>query len=136
MVTMSILKVSAQAGQSDAVNKTSVESTAQDDDFQELKRYKRHISNDISQTAKKSIKPVPTSVAVKLPPKSVLTCNFFAPLRTTDMDTETTGTENALPEQETPIKPGRPPPVMMTSTTNLIRLQSDLKDHIKGEYKF
>jgi hypothetical protein len=29
-----VLKVSAQAGQSGAVNKTSVESTAQDDDFQ------------------------------------------------------------------------------------------------------
>jgi hypothetical protein len=25
---------------------------------------------------------------------------------------------------------------MNTSTTNLIRLKSDLKDHIKGEYEF
>jgi hypothetical protein len=30
-----VLKVSAQEGRSGAVNKTSVESTAQDDDFQE-----------------------------------------------------------------------------------------------------
>jgi hypothetical protein len=52
------------------------------------------------------------------------------------MDTETTGVENTVPEQEAPKKSGRPPPVVMTSTTNLIRLQSDLKEHVKGEYEF
>jgi hypothetical protein len=41
-----ILKVSAQAGQSGAVNKTSVGSVAQDDDFQQVKRCKRHICDD------------------------------------------------------------------------------------------
>jgi hypothetical protein len=117
-----VLRVSAQAGQSGAVNTTSVEAMAQDDDFQEAKRRKRRISNDTSQRAKKSNKPIHTSTAVKLPPKAVLTHNFFAPLRTTDRDTETTGAENALPEQEAPRKPGRPPPIVMTSTTNLIRL--------------
>jgi hypothetical protein len=39
-----VLKVSAQEGKSGAANKTSVESTAQDDDFQEVKRRKRHTS--------------------------------------------------------------------------------------------
>jgi hypothetical protein len=52
-----VLKESAQAKQSDAVNKTSLESTAQDDDFQEVTRRKRHISNETSQTDKKSTKP-------------------------------------------------------------------------------
>jgi hypothetical protein len=52
------------------------------------------------------------------------------------MDTETTGAENTLPEQEAPRKSGRNPPIVMTPTTNLIRLQSDLKEHVKGEYKF
>jgi hypothetical protein len=32
-----VLKLSAQAGQSGALNETSAESTAQDDDFQEVK---------------------------------------------------------------------------------------------------
>jgi hypothetical protein len=41
-----VLKMSAQAGQDNTVNKTSVESVAQDDDFQELKRRKRHLSNN------------------------------------------------------------------------------------------
>jgi hypothetical protein len=57
-------------------------------------------------------------------------------IRTTDMDTETTGAESALPEQEAPRKSGRPPAIMITSTTNLIRLQRDLKEHVKGEYEF
>jgi hypothetical protein len=41
-----VLKVSAQAGQSGAVNITSVESTVQSNDFQEIKRHKRHTSNN------------------------------------------------------------------------------------------
>jgi hypothetical protein len=128
-------KVSAQTGQSSVVNKTSVESAAPDD-YHKVKRRKRHISNNTWQTAKKSTKPVPTSTAVKLPPKAVSTCTFSTPLRTTDMDTETSGAENTLAEQEASRKPGRPPLRIMTSTTNLIRLQSELKDHMKGEYKF
>jgi hypothetical protein len=106
---------------------------AQDDDFPEVKR---HISNNTSQRDKKSIKPVPASGALKMPPKAVLTRKLLAPLRTTDMDKETTGAENTLPEQEAPRKSGRPPPTVMTSTTKLIRLQSGLKDHAKGEYEF
>jgi hypothetical protein len=66
----------------------------------------------------------------------VPTRNYFASLRTTVVDTETTGAENTLLEQETPRKSGRPPPIMLTSITNFIRLQRDLKEHVKGEYEF
>jgi hypothetical protein len=116
------------------MNKTSVESTAQFNDFQEIKRRKRHISYDNSERAQKSTKSVPIPTAVKQPPKAVPTSKFSAPIRTNDKDTETAGAENTLPEQEAPRKAGRPPPI--TSTTNLIRLQSDLKDHVNGEYEF
>jgi hypothetical protein len=101
-----------------------------------VKSCKRNISNNTSQTSKKSTKSVPTFAAVKMPPKAVITHNFFAPLRTNDMDTETTGAENTLPEQEVPRKSGRPPTIVMTSITYLIRLQSDLNEHVKGEYEF
>jgi hypothetical protein len=67
------MKVSAQTGQSGAVNKTSLESIAQDDDCLEVKRRKRHSSNNILQAAKKLTKLVPTSITVKLPQKAVLT---------------------------------------------------------------
>jgi hypothetical protein len=57
-----VLKVNAQTGQRGAVSRTSsVESTAQDDNFQEVKRCKKYISSNISLTAKKSAKQVPTS---------------------------------------------------------------------------
>jgi hypothetical protein len=52
------------------------------------------------------------------------------------MDTETIEGENAIPEQEAPRKSGSPSPILKTSTTNLIRLQRDLKEHVKGAYKF
>jgi hypothetical protein len=39
-----VFNASAQAGKSGAVNKTSMESTAQDDDFREIKRRKREVS--------------------------------------------------------------------------------------------
>jgi hypothetical protein len=130
-----VLKVNAQAGRSGAVTKTSLESMTHDDDFQEVKRCKRHISNDTSQTTKKSTISDTKSAASKLPTKAVITLNFFAPLRTNDMDMVTTGAENTLPD-EAPRKSGRPPPIVMTSTTNLIRLHSDLKEHVKGEYEF
>jgi hypothetical protein len=51
------------------------------------------------------------------------------------MGTETTGAENALPEKEASRKSGRPPPIVITSITKLIRLQSDLKEHVKGGYE-
>jgi hypothetical protein len=61
-----VLKMSVEGGQSRAVK-----STVQDDDFREVKRHKRRMSNDTSQTAKKSTNSVPTSTAGKLPPKAV-----------------------------------------------------------------
>jgi hypothetical protein len=89
-----ILEVSAQVGQSGPVNKTSVKSIAQGDSIREVKRHERRISNDTSQTVKKSTKPAQKSAAIKLPAKAALSHNFFAPLRTTDKDMETTGAEN------------------------------------------
>jgi hypothetical protein len=63
-----ILKVTVQERRSGAVNKNSVESMTQDD-FQEVKKRKRHIFNNISQRTKKSTKPVSISAAIKMPLK-------------------------------------------------------------------
>jgi hypothetical protein len=47
------------------------------------------------------------------------------------MNTETTAAGNSLPEKEAPIKSGRSSPVVMTSTTNFVQLQSDCKNRSK-----
>jgi hypothetical protein len=60
--------------------------TVHDVDFQEGKRCKSNVSNDTSLIAKKSTKPTKTSAAMKLPPKAMLTRNFFMPLRTSDKE--------------------------------------------------
>jgi hypothetical protein len=126
-----ILKVNAQAGQSGTVNKTSLESTTQDE------RDARGISLMIPERqARSRPKSVPIPTAVKQPPKAVPTHNFFAPLRINDMDTETTGTENTLTGAGGSQKIKYAPPIVTTSTANLIRLQSDLTEHVKGEYEF
>jgi hypothetical protein len=83
-VTLIELKaVSAQPKHSGAVNRTSSEPTARDEEFHEVKGRKRHNSNYTSQSAKNSTKTVPISAAVKLSPKAVSARNLFAPLRTT-----------------------------------------------------
>jgi hypothetical protein len=65
------LKVTAQARQSGVVKKPEGNQMAQDDDFQDVKRSKRHISNNTLQTTKMATKPVQTSATVKRIRKSV-----------------------------------------------------------------
>jgi hypothetical protein len=72
-------------------------------------------------------------MTIKLPPKTVVTCNFLTPLRTTNMDTDITGTENTFLEKLVPNNTYKPPPRAMTSTTHLIQFQRDLKDHMSFE---
>jgi hypothetical protein len=72
-----------------------------------------------------------TSDALNTLPKEVVTRNYFAPLRTADMDTE------AMPHEEAvPGKTGRPPPIVLTSATNLIHLQKQLKSVLKDNFEF
>jgi hypothetical protein len=95
MVTLIELSaLSAQAKYSDSLNNTSSDSTAQDDDFREVKKHKKPNSDDTSQSAMNSTKPVPITAAFKLPPKAVSIRKVLAPLRTTAMDTKTTAAEN------------------------------------------
>jgi hypothetical protein len=102
-----VLKVIPHAGQSGAVTKISLESAAHDDEFQEVKRRKRYISNDTSQRHKKSTMSAPKSSAGKQPTKAMITRNVFAPLITNDMDTETIGAETTLPEEDPENQVGR-----------------------------
>jgi hypothetical protein len=66
----------------------------------------------------------------------VTTKNFFAPLKTMNMDTDAPGTESSAAEEPVPGKASRPPPIVLTSATNLIRLQKRLKGVAKQHFEF
>jgi hypothetical protein len=112
--------VNAQAGQSGAVNKTSLESMAQDDDFQEVKRCKRHISNNTSQTAKSRLN---LSHYPQLSCSLKKQCQLATSSHLSELLTQTLRlpAQRTLPVHTIPRKPGRPSPMIITSTTNLIR---------------
>jgi hypothetical protein len=50
------------------------------------------------------------------------TKNFFAPHRTTSMDTDAPGTESSAAEEAIPGKATRPAPMVLTFETNLFLL--------------
>jgi hypothetical protein len=69
MYTVTLIElnaVSAEGKHSDSLNKTLSESTAQDDDFREVKKRKKRNSDDISQSAENLTKTVAVSAAFKL----------------------------------------------------------------------
>jgi hypothetical protein len=122
-----VLKASTPAGQF----KTPKSAATQEDGFKEVRRRKRHNTNESAPTSKKA-----AFSAVDTPPKEVATRNFFAPLRTSDMDTDSTNTEATPREAATPAKPGRPPPMVLTSAVNLILLQKQLKGVVSENFEF
>jgi hypothetical protein len=87
-----------------------------------------------AQTFKKA---APTAVfALADTPAKVTTRNFFAPLKTTNMDTDSSVSETIPQEEEVPAKTCRPPPIILTSATNMIQLQKQLKNVAKEDFEF
>jgi hypothetical protein len=52
------------------------------------------------------------------------------------MDTDSSSTETTPQETATAAKIGRPPPIILTSTVNLIQLQEQLKNVLKEDFEF
>jgi hypothetical protein len=111
-----MLKASALASP-DKSPKTGVEQLTQDGGFKEVRRRKRHNTDKAAQTSKKAEVQDETSDALNPLPKEVVTRNYFAPLRTAEMDTDASGTEAMPHEGAAPVKTGRPPPIVLTSAT-------------------
>jgi hypothetical protein len=65
----------------------------------------------------------------------VSTRDFFAPMRTTNMDTDSSGSETTPQEDTVPAKTCRPPPIILTTPTNLIQLQKQLKNVVKEDFE-
>jgi uncharacterized protein with WD repeat len=52
------------------------------------------------------------------------------------METDTSGTEVTTLQEAVPDTAGRPPPVVLTSSTNLIQWQKQLKNVAKDDFEF
>jgi hypothetical protein len=94
----------------DDLNKVLKAETQQEDGFKEARRWQ----GQAPRNAKKAALPMSSA--------KVATKNFFAPLRTTNMDTDAPGTESSATEETFPGKVSRPPPIVLTSAINLIQL--------------
>jgi hypothetical protein len=98
-----ILKVRSQTGQ-----------TSETDGFKEVCSRKRHSTEEAAHTPKKvTLSETSTKVATK---------NFFAALRTANMDTDASATELS-PTTETvmPAEAEKLPPIILTIARNLIQ---------------
>jgi hypothetical protein len=107
------------------------------EEFREQRRRKRNPSDEQAKKSKTST-PTPGTEDSK-PQGEVATKNFFAPLRTAEMDVELIPEEGATdePTREAPTnKAGRPPPIILTSAVNLIQLQRNVRDIVKGDFEF
>jgi hypothetical protein len=104
-------------------------SSQQGDGFKEVRNRKRHSSQEATITPKKATLPAPsTKVAIR---------NFFASLRSANMDTDfPAAVSSPAAEEAVPAKAGRPPPIFLTSATNLMQLQKQLKGVAKQVFEF
>jgi hypothetical protein len=68
--------------------------------------------------------------------KSVCTHNFFTPFRATIMDTDSLGAKAVTFEEAIPGKASRPSQIILMSKGNLIQLQRQLKNVVKGDFEF
>jgi hypothetical protein len=99
------------------------------DGLKEQMRQKHQISSeDLSNTSKKTDVTTPVDESQVVPPyqKStpLPTRNFFAPLRTDAMETESRDSVETGQGQQAPASnTGRPPPIVLTSNLNQINLQ-------------
>jgi hypothetical protein len=116
-----LLKASTLADQTNSPKATG-QQTTQEDGFREVWRRKWRAPDKTDSTSKKVAVKNKTSPVLNIPPKEVITQNFFAPLRAVGMDTDSSGTKAASNEEVVPGKTGRLPPIIITSTTNLIQL--------------
>jgi hypothetical protein len=86
---------------------------------------------------RKKKKAAPTAVSTLTDtPAKITTRNFFAPLRAMNMDTGSSGLKTTTQEETVPAKTCRPLPIILTSSTNLIQLQKQLKNVVKEDFEF
>jgi hypothetical protein len=102
-------------------------------EFTEQKRRKQRNSSGQDSKKKAAMSPAPYHKA------QVPTKNFFAPLRMktgNDVTAQQPADQAEQQVQETTSKAGRPPPIVLTSTVNVMSLQKELKVLLNGSFEF
>jgi hypothetical protein len=103
-----------------------------EEDVPRSKRRKRNSdSDDGSSTGKGEATDKPRPLTVYQKPRPVALKNIFAPLRAVPM--ECAEASDKRPSSDNTDK-GRQPPIVLTSDTNLLSLQKDLKTVVTGEF--
>jgi hypothetical protein len=128
-----VLKMSAKPGSATYVATTSAEKSQQSswDGFREQRGRKMSNTADdelltsCNKKANPQTSAQPTKKQAPIPIK-----NYYVPLRTVEMDAEKEAGNSPASEQQQTT--GRPPPMVLTSATNLINLQNKLKGLVKG----
>jgi hypothetical protein len=114
---------------------TDAQKTVPCDGFWEQRRRKRSSNSEDGIQARKK-KAAPQTAQPKKTQTAVATKHYYAPLKTVEMEAAKEGSDNdtsGVDEQQTT---GRPPPIILTLATNLIHLQSKLKELVKGNFEF
>jgi hypothetical protein len=113
----------------------------QTEEFRKQRRRKRNPSEEDSKKSKTS-QPTPGPRDPRMQPqpvvtpKAVPTKNFFAPLRGANMEMESCGTEENQQDEAPTVKTGKPPPIVITATTNLLQLQNIIRGVVKENFEF
>jgi hypothetical protein len=126
-----VLKANTPAGQSKKLKSAAT----QEDGFKEVRRRKQRSTDETAPISKISV-PTTVSAAADTPPEEVLTRNFFAPLRTCHMDTDSANTKFSTSEATAPAKTGRPPPITLSYAVNLIQFQKHLEGLVSENFEF
>jgi hypothetical protein len=102
--------------------------------FHEQIRRKRHNPSENEAPQRGNKKPAPYVDCLK---QNKTIRSFFAPLRA-GIEVEEKKTEEGQPSEGQQRSTGadRPPPIVLTSSVNLIQLQKTLKDLVRGGFEF
>jgi hypothetical protein len=114
---------------------------APEDGFREQSRRRRDNStdNELHQRGnKKATPPEAPKITAQAQKAAPATRNYFAPLRTAEMEAEEEEGDSSSEQQQqaTSAKTGRPPPVMLSSAINPILLQNQPKGILKCNFEF
>jgi hypothetical protein len=121
--------------ESSVKNAKETPKTVPRDGFREQRRRKRS-SNSEDGTQARNKKAAPQTVQPTKTQAAVATKNYYAPLKTIEMETQKEENDSATAQEDKQRTTGRPPPIVLTSAINLIHLQSKLKELVKGNFEF